>query len=246
MSDTPPPMGHNSPPETPPYDPIAFAATMAKAQEVADAAASWLDLGEIDTAEQSQMLTDFVAATRKIEKAIDAERAEAKRPHDAKVALVQGAYRRPLSILEKCLAKAKELQTGWLVKEAKRIAAEKARLAEEAAQKRAEAEAEAQRAALNNDIAGQVAAEGAAKEAAALEKAANRKETAKAGSYSGGGRTMALRTVKTAVIESRRQVIMHFQDHPDMIDLLQRLANAAVRAGETVAGVTVKEVQVAA
>lgn len=243
MSNTPPPMGHNNPP---PYDAIAHAASVSKAQEVADAAASWMALGEIETEEQSQMLTDFVAATRKIEKAIDAERAEAKKPHDLAGKAVQKAYETPLSILDKCLAKAKLLQSGWLIKEQKRIAAEKARLAEEAAQKRAEAEAEAQRAALNNDIAGQVAAEEAEKEAAALEKAANRKETAKAGSYTGGGRTMALRTVKTAVIVSRRQVLMHYQDHPDVVDVLQRLANAAVRAGETVPGVEVDEKQVAA
>ncbi len=241
--DNPSPMGHNNPP---PFDPVAHAEAVKKAQEVADAAAAWLNLGEITTAEQSQMLTDFVAQTRKIEKDIDAERATAKKVHDDAGKAVQKAYSLPLDILKRCLDKAKLLQGGWLAKENDRIAKEKAEAAAVAERKRQAAEAELQRASLNNDLAGQAEAEAALKDAKKEEKAAARTETAKAGSYTGGGRSMALRTVKTAVIESRRQVMLHFADHPDMLELLQRLSNAAVRAGEEVPGVAVKETQVAA
>lgn len=241
-----PAMGHNNPPSPIPYNPEAHAAAVKKAQEVADAAAAWLNLGEINTPEQSTMLTDFVTQARKIEKDIDAERAAAKKVHDDAGKLVQKAYATPLDILKKCIDKAKLLQGGWLQRENDRIAKEKAAAAAAAEAKRREAEAELQRAALNNDIAAEAEAEARLKEAAKEEKVAARKETAKAGSYTGGGRSMALRTVRTAVIESRRQVMLHFQDHPDMIELLQRLSNAAVRAGEEVPGVKVEENKVAA
>lgn len=73
---------------------------------------------------------------------------------------------------------------------------------------------------------------------------------ASAGSASGGGRTMALRTVKTARIDDLRAVFLFFEKHPDVLETIQRLATAAVRASDyvegSVPGITLITDQVAA
>ena len=60
------------------------------------------------------------------------------------------------------------------------------------------------------------------------------------------GRKVALRRRKVAVIEDYQAALKHFADHPDVRTLVQRLANAAVRAGEEVPGVKVKIEEIAA
>ena len=238
-------LGHNSG-IIPPYDPAVLESAVKKATDLADTAGAWLDLGQIDTAEDSQMLTDFVTGARAVEKEIEAARVAAKKPHDEAAKAVQEAFKRPLAIVEKVLAKAKALQGDFLARERKRIEDEKRRQAEEAARLAAEAEAEARRAAAANDVIGEAEAEEKARIAAQAAKEAAKAATVKADSYTGGGRAMSLRTVKTAVIENPRACFNYFIEDPAMIDLLQRLATAAVRKGEVVPGTSVKETQVAA
>ena len=76
--------------------------------------------------------------------------------------------------------------------------------------------------------------------------AAARTEKARAGSATGGGRTMALRTQAYAGIENFRAVFMHFEHRQEVKDVLQRLADAAIRGGEDVPGANRLERQVAA
>jgi len=236
-------IGHNNPP---PYDPAILQDAVAKASGLADVAGSWLDLSQIGSAEESQMLTDFITGARAVEKEIEAARVAAKKPHDDAAKAVQEAFKRPLSIVEKVLAKAKALQGDWLIRERQRAEAEKRRMAEEAARLAREAEAEAARAALANDVVGEAEAEEKAREAAKAAKEAERAGKVKAESYTGAGRAMSLRTVKVAEIDNPRACFNYFIEDPAMIDLLQRLATAAVRRGEAVPGVNVKEHLVAA
>lgn len=110
----------------------------------------------------------------------------------------------------------------------------------------AEAQRLAAEAAASNDIMGQVEAEALAKQAAQETLAAERM-TAKAGksqSASGGGRTIALVTTRTAQIDNIRLAFMAVQDHPYVVEAIQRALNERIRAkdfnGAAIPGVSIK------
>ena len=231
-----------------PYDAERHAKLRLQALAFADACGKWRDLKTITTAEQAEKLTDFVAGARGLTKKVEETRKAEKKVWDDKGAAVQKAFVALTDILTRATESVKPLQADWLKREQDRINAEQAekrRLAEEAA---AEAARLAAQAATRNDVVGEAEAEKAAKEAAKLQKAAGRDVRAKAGSATGGGRTMSLRTVKTAQIVSQNAIYMHFREHPRVQEVLQALANEAVRAGvefpENI--LTVKTEQVAA
>ena len=272
MTDQIPDRGHNNPPELLPvlpitieeeearksiekqhvdaeplpYDPVVHETLRLNVEAFCDAAGAWLDLKTINSTAQSERLTDFVAGSRGLYKKVDTARDAAKRPYDEKGDKVQKAFKPLMDKVEKIGKAMKVIQADWLEREERRIEAEK-RAAREAAEKaQAEADALAAQAAARNDISGQVDAEASQKEAEALAKAANRKETAKAGSATGGGRTMALRTQKYAEVTNWNMVLLHFKNDQRVRDLLQSLADAEARAGVTVPGTETKERKVAA
>lgn len=224
-----PPRTHNNPP---PFDPDIYAAKVAKVDAFADAAGQWLDLGQITTEEQAAYLADFIDGARKLAKELEAWRVEAKRPHDEMAKAVQDAARQPKATLDRVTDRALSLLTPWQVQK-KRAEEARAAAAREEARKRAE---EAQRLAAaamaRHDIAGEVAAEQAAAEAKDMARAADRIEATggQVQSASGGGRTLALVKTRSARIEKPLPVFLFFRDHPDVTDVLQRLANAHVRA----------------
>lgn len=228
------------------YDAEKMAILTVKVGAFANACGAWKDLGLISSAHQSERLTDFITGARNLFRIVDDQRKAEKKRWDDAAKEVQDAFAPLLKMLERCAGDLKPMQEDWLKRESKRIAdekAEQARAAREAAEAAAKAAAEAE---ARNDVAGAVMAEQAAKEAEKALKAAERTTKAKAGSATGAGRTMALRKVRTAKINSQNSVYMHFRDRPEVLDLLQRLANAAVRAGEAVPGCEVVETEVAA
>ena len=214
-----------------PYDPIRHAAFKARVIAFTDACGKWRDLKTIQNVEQSEKLTDFITGARGIAKQIEEARKEEKGVHDAKAKVVQDAYVLLIDMMTRAVETVKPLQADWLKREQDRIAAEKAEAARVAKEKADEAARLAAEAAARNDVAGEVEAERLAKDAAKEEKAAARPASAKAGSATGGGRAMSLRTVRTAEIHSQNGVYMHFRENAEVRDLLQRLANAAVRSG---------------
>ena len=225
----PAPVGHNGPP---PYDPDKYAELVRGAQEFADAGGEWLDLAQIDTEEQAQYLVDYIAGARKKLKDVEAWRVEMKRPHDLAAKAVQDAAGWPKSLYEASIDKALKLVTPFQQKK-KREAEERQRQEAAAAEaKRQEAERLAAQAAARNDIAGGVEAERLAKEAERQTRAAEKPATGAVGSASGGGRTVALVSVKVAVIDNPLQVYMFFRDRPEVLDVLQRLANGYVRSAK--------------
>jgi len=236
-------IGGNTPP---PYDQAVLETATAQALMIADTAGAWMDLGQIESAEESQMLTDFVSGARAVEKDIEAARVAAKKPHDDAAKAVQGAFKRPLDIVSKVIAKAKALQGDWMQRERQRAESERRAQAEEAARLADEARVEAARAAMANDVVGETEAEEKAAAAEKAAKAAAKPVSVKADSYTGGGRAMSLRTIRTAEINNARAVCNHFIEDPALLDVIQRLATAAIRRGEVVPGTTVKETQVAA
>lgn len=235
-------------PEPPPYDLARHTAFKLRVDAFADACGKWRDLKVIQTAEQSEKLTDFITGARGIAKQIEERRKIEKGIWDAKGAEVQKAYVGLIEVMTRAIDTVKPLQADWLKREQDRIDAAKAEAALVAKAKADEAARLAAEAAARNDVAGEVEAERLAKEAAKEAKAAVRPVSAKAGSATGGGRAMALRTVRTAEIHSFNAVYMHFREDPEVRDLLQRLANAAIRSGVEFDPkiLTVKSEQVAA
>lgn len=227
--DAPPPVGHNNPP---PFDMDAYVVMVEGVDDFAAAGGEWLDLKEITTDEEAQYLVDFVSGARKKAKDVEAWRVDAKRPHDIQAKAVQDAARRPQDTLDRVIARALGLLTPFQQKK-KREAEDRAAAQREQARKAAEEAARlAAQAVARNDIAGEVAAEAQAKEAQRLDKAADKIE-ARGGavqSASGGGRTVGLVEVRSAQIEQLMPVFMFFRERPEVIDVLQRLANGYVRA----------------
>lgn len=233
-------IGANNPP---PYDPDVLAKHTQAASDLAAEAALWLNKGEVESQEEASLLTDVISKATKLHAAADGSRKAEKQPHMDAGKAVDDAFKVPLSALDKAKSSLKAIQTKWLIKEDARKKAEAARQAEIARKAKEEADRLAAQAAASNDAMAAAQAEAAQAEAAKLDTAATRAGKAKAnvGSATGGGRSMGLRTVKTGRMDNKNLVYRHFMDHPDLVGVLQRLTNTAIRAGETVPGTTVIE-----
>jgi hypothetical protein len=231
-TEAPPPIGHNSPPAPLPYDPEVVEACGRIVTDFCDAAGAWADLVEIESDEQSQKLTDFVSGARKVKKKVDDARVAAKKPHDDAAKAVQEVFSTLLLKLDRAIAFAKPLQEAWLRKKMREEEERKRRDREEAERQREEAAAAAARAAAANDASGMVEAEKAQKDAEKLAKQAEKPAKVGAASATGGGRTMALREVRTSEMHSLGLVFAFFKERPELRDVLQRLANAHVRAAD--------------
>lgn len=213
------------------YDMDAWAALAANTRQFLEASLAWNQIPRIESAQQSERLTDFVTGARTLHKKVDEARKAAKAPWDAGAAKVQAAYSPLLERLDAIGKAMKAKQADWLVRENARIEAEKRLAAEAAAAAMAEAERLARQAEARGDISGQMDAEDALKAAEKAQKAAERPAKAQAGSATGAGRTMALRVQRVAEIRNARACFMHFQNDAGVIEALQRAANAAIRAG---------------
>jgi hypothetical protein len=223
----PPPMGDNNPP---PYDVEVHDRCRKVVEDFCDAAGEWADLKELTTEVQAEKLTDFVSGARKVKKMVDDARVAAKKPHDEAAKAVQSAFTSLLDKLDRSIAFAKPLQEAFLRRKKKEEEERKAAELAEANRRREEAEAAAARAAANNDVSWLVDAEKAAADAEKAAKAAAKPVQAGVKSATGGGRTMALREVKTVRLDNLSLVFAFFKDAPEVRDVFQRLANAHVRA----------------
>ena len=222
-------IGDNNPP---PYRESVVEQHNAKAVEFLDAAGDWLDLKEIQSAEQAAELNDFIAGVKARIKETDADRKSDKAPFDEAGKAVQAAYAPIIDKLKKAVERVAPMQTAWLRKLDAQRKAEAEAKAEAARKAQEEAARQAAQAASRNDLAGEAEAAAAAKRAEEMQKEAERaaKARAQAGSASGGARTASLRRFVHARLVNERAAFMHFQGHPDLVECLTRLANAEVRA----------------
>lgn len=234
--------------EAAPYNVEAHTGFLLRVTAFADACGKWRDLGRITSQDQSERLSDFVTGARGLYKTIEESRKSEKGVWDAKASAVQAAYAPLIAAITKATDKVKPMQADWLQREQFRIDAENREKARIAAEARAEAERMAAQAAARNDVMGEAEAEKRLADAAKQEKAAARPVKASSASATGGGRTMSLRTTRTANIVNQNAVYMRFRDDPAVRDVLQRLANQAVRSGESFPEniITIFEQQVAA
>lgn len=242
---TPPAMGHNTPP---PYDPDVLAKHIRAASELAAEAAPWLKKGKVESEDEAQKLNDVIAKARKLYRDAEESRKAEKEPHIEAGKAVDEAFRIATTATEKTGNSLKPIIATWLKKVEEDKKAEAARQAEIARKAKEDAERLAAQAEASNDAFAAAQAEAAQKAASKLEKGAIKASKAKASvtSATGGGRSMSLRKRKVAVIDNINLVFRHFSDHPDVREVLQRLANAAVVRGETVPGATPDEIESAA
>lgn len=225
-------MGHNHPPG--PHIPEAL---LGKVQDHTDAAGAWLDMREITSDEMSEKATDFMSGARGVWSELEAERKAQKKPYDDAGKAVQDLFTPLQAKVKTAGEKVGAMQTRWL--KVKRDREEAARIQREAEARAAQQEADrlAREAEARNDISGMIDAEAAVREAAKEVKAAATPVKAQAGSATGAGRTVSLRTYWFADVENINHAFVAFRDHPEVRELLERLATAAVRAqqGEKVA-----------
>ena len=223
-------IGHNSGTDLP-YDLTKFQPLEMRAREIADAGADWITLPKIETEEQAQKGNDFLAQVKKIEKDAEAERKAQKAPHDARAKAVDAAFKLLLDPLGKIAGpvKAKLLAFAEVKAEAERL--EKARQAEEARKAAEEAERLKAQAEQRGDVFGQAEAEAKAKDAQKMAKAAAKETKTQVKSATGGGRTMAVRSVKRAKITSINVAFAHFRDHPNP-DFRASLESTLIRMAE--------------
>ena len=229
-----------------PFDPEKVYGLKLRVRAFADAAGAWKDIRAIRTKEQAERLTDFQRGATALAKQVEEARKADKKIHDERAAAVQVAYKPLGDVLEKIASLMKVMMADWLRAEQARIDAEKAEAKRQADQKAAEAEAERKRAEAANDVVGMIEAEAKRVEAERETKAAEKPAKARADSASGGWRAMSLRTQAYANITSQNAVYMYFREHPRVAEVLQSLADAAIRAGETIPGAERAERQVAA
>lgn len=220
-----PGIGHNNPPG--PYVPDGL---MAKLADFMDAAGAWLDLKEIDSEERAARATDFVRGAREVHDEIDMERKRQKRPHDEAGAAVQKMFTPLMERVKTAQERVARMQAGWLAAERDRKLEQQRRAQAEARAKAEEAARLAAQAEARNDIAGIVDAEAAKAAAEKAEREAARVQTAKAGSATGGGRAMALRTTWFAEVANISVAFLRYRDHPEVKATLERLATAEVRS----------------
>lgn len=220
-------MGGNNPP---PFDKDVLEKHRQAADEFLQATQVWLNLPKIETDEHAKQMTDQIDGLRGLFKKVDAARKDAKAPHDTAGKAVQDAFTPILTKLKKASDALKPKLAEYASEQAR---IEQARKAEE--ERKAREEADAARKALAEaeaagDIGASVDAEAALKEAEKAQKDATKKSTTSVKSATGAGRTMSLRTVKKVEITNVRVLFMHYQSHPDVADVLHRLATADVRA----------------
>lgn len=238
-------------PEDLPYDAELWFGFHKRVSDFCDAAGAWSDLGKIESAAQSERLTDFVTGARGLSKQVEDTRKAQKQPHSDRATAVDKAFNPLKDKLDLVAAKMKAIQADWLTRENARIAAEKAEAARIAAEKLAEAQKAAAEAEARNDISGTIDAEAALQEAAKEVKSAEKPVSAKAGSATGAGKAMSLRDVIEVEVESLGKAIMHYKGAPEMLDLIKTLSAREARAKDfnpktdTIPGINIKIKQVA-
>ncbi len=226
---SPPKIGDNNPP---PYDPAEVEKLDAEGAQFLEAAAKWVENGDLASEEDAQRLNDFINGVKKRQKITDDARKAAKKPHDEAGKAVQAAYVPVIEKMKKASEKVGPILSKWLTKKDEERRAEAERQRKEAEFKQQEADRKAAEAAARNDISGEIDAEAARKEAdeAAKEAARAAKARSNVASATGGGRTASLRTYVEVEVTNPRVLFMRYQSHPDAIDTLRRLAQAEARS----------------
>lgn len=237
------PLGHNNPPQT------DFEKFEAKLKEWLAGADVWAGRAELD-ADLAPRARDFIDGVKKFGRKADEARKVEKEPHlaasrevDARWKSITDAAAKIAAIVEpKLLAymRAEQKKADDLRKEAE----DRAREAQEA-QRRAEADA----AAAKSESA-RIEAERAAQSAAQIVEAETKAAAAapvRVPSATGLARSAGLKTIRKARIVNLNSALLHYRTNPEVLALIERLANADIRASKggaiSIPGVEIVEEQ---
>lgn len=223
------PMGHNNGPA---FNPEIIDELAKQAQDISATAAEWAKT-EITDQETASKLKDFLDGAKKTQNSVEARRKEEKQPFLEAGREVDDAFNRVKDIIQRSGEAAKAPLVKFLKEEERKAEEQRRKEAEAARLKEEEAERERQIAENNQNAAAQIEAEEKAAEAAEEAKQAEAPAKVKVGSATGtGSKATSLRTVRKAELVSVNQAMLHYRNHPDMEDLLLRLANADIRASK--------------
>lgn len=220
-------IGHNNPP---PFDQEVFGDHDKTVNDFMEASKQWLNMEELKNEADAEALTDQISGLGKLVKKVDEARKAAKKPHDDAGRAVQAAYTPLIEKLKRAQTSLKEKLSVWVTARAKAEEEERQKREEEAARAAKEAEAARAAAEANGDISAQVEAEQKAAQAEEEAKVASRPVETKVRSATGAGRTLSQRSVKMVEVTNVRLVFQRYQDRPEVLDLLTRLATSEVRA----------------
>jgi predicted metal-dependent hydrolase len=246
---TPAPIGHNIPP---PFDPDRHTDLAGRVEKFMDACNKVRTDGPIENDERAQFLADHIAGMRGLKKRVEDTKKLEKKPHDEAGKAVVAAYSPLEERLERAIKAMLAIQNDWLDKKRAEAEAEQERKRAEAEAIKRAAEEAAAKAAETGNIDAEIEAEKLVKEAAKAEKAAGREIKTSVGSATGAGRTISQRTVRKAEIQNISALFVRYRAHPKLIECLQSLADADVRAKEiteanaAIYGVKIIEAKVAA
>lgn len=234
----------------------SFEGLLAQIEEMAREAERLMKLGAAKTQVQANEASDVADKLGKLFTKADNARKVEKQPHADAAAAVDDRWR-PLTNAASVYKRLKDavvepfLRAQKIAKEKAereaREAADKAR--REAAAKEAAAKEAAEQAALRGDAKAAERAQAEADAAVAMATAAEATAmTVAATPITAGtrGRKVHLRTVTVVTIEDRAKVLEFFKDRQELADLLQELAEKAVKAGFAVPGTKVSKDQDAA
>lgn len=209
-------LGHNNPPEA-----------VALFEDEVESIKSRADAIEEVNGDNAGDVNDLIKLAGKLAKDIDAKRKEDKQPHMDAGKAVDAAYTPLRDMATKAVAPlkarlAEHIAERVRIAEAARIEAE--RIAAEDARKAELLKADA--------LVGKKAVEDAAQAAidAAAAKAAEKAAANVKGSE--GFRAAGLRTVRKAIVTDPSKIAAHYANHPQVIELCERLANADIRAAK--------------
>lgn len=242
-------IGHNKPPA---YDTDRHADLTRRTDAFMEVCNKVRADGPLQSEEQALFLGEHIAGLRGLKKRVEDTRKIEKKPHDDAGKEVLAAFAPLEERLDRAIKAMLLVSNDWLTKKASEAEADRARKAAEAEAIRKAAEEAAAAAARSGSIDAAIAAENLAQKAAQAEKAANRETKVNVGSATGGGRTISQRTVRKAQINNINALFVRYRANPKLIECLQSLADADVRAKEiteanaAIFGVSIVETKVAA
>lgn len=212
--------------------------------EYAAMALAWLKKSGVKDKTSADMAANYRAKLNELKKEADNARTAEKAPHLAASKAVDDKWRNPIAEATTATEDLRAALTAFMVAEEKRLKAEAdaKRKAEEerVAAERARIEAERAEKMRVDPIAALTDPE------PELPMAPAEPEPVKIQAGGQRGRKTGLKTVTVYEVTDYEAALSHVKSHPDVIAAVEKVAKAQAKAGATVPGVTVSEAKVAA
>lgn len=171
-------------------------------------------------------LRDLIGRIKDVTKEAEKDRKAIKEPYLEQGRKIDASFKPVSSMADSLIAPLNRMLTDFLK-------AEEARKRQEAeeARKKAEAEARAAQALKDDEFVGAEIAERAKQSEIEAKRAAREAENNRVAGME-SDRAMGLRTYRKAKVVNAAMLVGHFANHPEVVALCERLANAQIRAAK--------------